>query len=222
MQGRLTPETVFRFIQDHPVSAPVIFLAFYNLSITLMFPTLPLNLAAGVLWGPFWGSLLAFLGCVGGAIASFVISRTSLGQPLAGHFHNQYVLWLQTELEEKGWRVVAFTRLNPVIPSGPLNYIFGLTSISFTTYTWATMVFIYPLALAFAAIGHYSGQFLLLGKTAQLVNAIILVSAGVTVLSLVRFFMKRWYLKDTAPGTSPFNKQRIIFNESNTPGNGPK
>ena len=181
-QGHVNPEFLFTFISNYPLMAPLIFVGFYALSVLLMVPTLPLNLGAGILWGALWGGLIATAGSGLGAIGSFAIVRTTLGQPLAQRFDNRFVVWLQNELETKGWKVVAFTRLNPVFPSGPLNFVFGLTSICFSTYIWSSLAFIFPPALAFAIIGHEVRDFVLEGEKADLVKSIIIVSAGVTLV----------------------------------------
>ena len=190
------------------------FIGFYIISIIFLVPTLPLNLGAGILWGPFWGSILALLGGLGGAIAAFLISRTALGQPLAERFNNRVLLWLQTELDTRGWKVVAFTRLNPIFPSGPLNFVFGLTSISFATYAWATAVFHYPPALAFAIIGYSSGQFLFQGQAADWGKTIMIVSLAVTALFLIRPLASWWYRKDQPLAGENLASQRIIAHES--------
>lgn len=222
LYGYLTPELVFRFIQEHQVGAPMLFIGFYILSITFLVPTFPLNLGAGILWGPFWGSILAMSGSLGGAIAAFLISRTALGQPLAERFNNRFLLWLQTELDNRGWKVVAFTRLNPIFPSGPLNFIFGLTSISFATYAWATAVFLYPPTLAFAIIGYSSGQFLLQGQAADWGKTIMMVSLAVTALFLIRPLVSWWYRKDQPHAGENLTSQRIVVHESKPVGNDPE
>ena len=222
LHGCLSPELVFRFIQEHRVSAPLLFLAFYIISTIFLVPTFPLNLGAGTLWGPFWGSILATLGFLGGAIPAFLISRTALGQPLATRFSNRFLLWLQTELDTRGWKVVAFIRLNPIFPSGPLNFVFGLSSISFATYVWATSVFIYPPALAFAFIGYSSGQFLFQGRTGDIWKAIMFVSLAVTALFLLRPLVSRWYQKKGPAGRGNSASQRIGVYENKPAGNDPE
>jgi uncharacterized membrane protein YdjX (TVP38/TMEM64 family) len=222
LHGYLTPELVFRFIQEHQVSAPLLFIAFYILSTIFLVPALPLNLGAGILWGPFWGSLLATLGFLGGAIPAFLISRTALGQPLAARFNNRFLLWLQTELDTRGWKVVAFTRLNPIFPSGPLNFVFGLSSISFATYFWATLVFIYPPALVFAIIGYSSGQLLLQGLSGDLWKAAMLVSLAVTALFLLRPLVSRWYQRDRRPAGGNAASPRIGVYATKPVGNDPE
>ncbi len=194
-EGLLTHEELFRVLRDHPVSAPLIFVGFYILSMIFFVPTLPLNIGAGILWGAWMGSILATIGGGSGAIAAFWLSRTSLGQPLARSTDNRLICWLQTELETKGWKVVALTRLLPVFPAGPLNVAFSLTAIRFTTYCWATMVFLYPFALVFAYIGNFSGKLILQGQAAGLVETIMVISLGLVALYGLRIMKRLGYGK---------------------------
>ena len=189
-QGQLTPEILFAYINDYPITAPAVFIAVYALSVMLMIPTLPLNLAAGVLWGAMWGGIFATAGSVLGAVGAFLIARSILGQPLAKRFDNRMLTWLQNELETQGWRVVAFTRINPVFPSSPLNFVFGLTSIGFFTYAWSSLAFLFPPTLAFAVIGYEAGIFVLQGETADLVRTILIVSGVIALLVMARVATK--------------------------------
>lgn len=74
----------------------------------------------------------------------FAAARSVFGRPLAARFDNEFISQVQKEFDDKGWRFIAFVRLNPVFPTRPLNYILGLTGIAFFTYVWATFVFLLP------------------------------------------------------------------------------
>jgi len=189
-QGYLNPKVLIEFIGDYPFMAPFIFIAFYTLALLVMIPTLPLNLGAGMLWGPLWGSLVSIAGSGLGVICAFAIARSTIGQPFATRFDNRAVTWLQNELERKGWKVVAFTRINPIFPSGPLNFIFGLTSISFATYIWSSIAFLIPLTVAFAIIGHEVSNFVIEGDVGDLVKTLLVVSAVITSIVLFRVLTK--------------------------------
>jgi len=103
-QGYLNPKVIFTFIGNYPFMAPFIFISFYALALFLMVPTLPLNLGAGMLWGPLWGSLVAMAGSGLGVIGAFTIARTAIGQPFTNRFDNLTITWLQNELKIKGWK----------------------------------------------------------------------------------------------------------------------
>lgn len=195
--GYLTPENVFNFIHDYPVCGPVIFITVHMLSVVALIPTLPFNLGAGFLWGPLWGTVFSVAGSGLGAMTAFLVARTAVGQPLARRLDNSVAQWLQDELATKGWRVVAFTRINPVFPSGPLNYVMALTSISLPCYAWSSLVFMTPPALVFSVIGHSVGGFMLDGEATRLVRLVMVVSLALVALFLVMLITRRLFAKNS-------------------------
>ena len=97
--GYFTVEYLFELIEGYPVIAPVIFVAFHVLALLFMIPSLPLNLGAGILWGPLWGGIITTIGGGIGAISAFAIARSTIGQPLANKFDNRIIAWLQNQLD---------------------------------------------------------------------------------------------------------------------------
>src|SRR5262249_46041824 len=126
---------------EHQVAAPIIFILFYGLAILSALPTLPLNLAAGLFWGPIAGGVISTTGATLGAIVAFTAARMAFGRPLAARFDSALITEMQRQFAAKGWWFVAFARLNPIFPNGPLNYILGLTSIAGWAYGCVTFVF---------------------------------------------------------------------------------
>jgi len=192
--GGLDLEDFFGLINEYPIFAPVLFVIAYALLVALLIPTLPVNLAAGVLWGGVWGGVLATLGSALGAVLAFLLARTSLGKPFAHQYDNRLLNWIIRQIDENAWKVVAFVRLNPAFPSGPVNFIFGLTSINFATYSFATLVFLFPPSLAVALIGAEAGNILLEGKSLELLRILSMILVGILIL-LVGYWSGRWLLK---------------------------
>lgn len=193
--GYLAPEAVFGFLDAHPFLAPVAFLALFVVMTLLLLPTLPLNLGAGFLWGPYWGGLYTVVGAAVGASLAFLISRYLAADFANRHFRHRTWLWLLKEVQEQNWKIVGFTRINPIFPTAPLNYFYGLTSIPFWSYLLATVIFIAPMAFLFAYLGESVGGFLLRGDAQQFVKNLLGASAAITVLFALRYGLKR-LLKD--------------------------
>lgn len=189
--GYLAPEAVFGFLDAHPLLAPIAFLALFVVMTLLLLPTLPLNLGAGFLWGPYWGGLYTVAGAAIGASLAFLISRYLVADFANRHFRHRTWLWLLKEVQEQNWKIVAFTRINPIFPTAPLNYFYGLTSIPFWSYLLATVIFIAPMAFLFAYLGDSVGGFLLRGDAQQFVQNLLGASAAITVLFALRFGLKR-------------------------------
>lgn len=189
-QGLLEPAVIRVWVQAYPASSIALFLAVYVLSVIATLPTLPYNLAAGMLWGPLMGGVLSAVASSGGAVVAFLAVRVLFGQPLAHRFDSTSVTWLQKEFERKGWRFIAFLRINPVFPTGLLNYLLGLTSIGLRPYAGATIVFILPPSLVVAWIGHKVGAIALEGEAADIWNAVLGISAAVTLLVVMRYLFR--------------------------------
>ena len=183
-------------LEAHPIAAPAIFIVLYAVLSVLMLPTLPLNLAAGMLWGWAWGTVLSLFGVVMGASIAFFIARYVGHDFIEKHLQGKHWQMLWRLIESYNWKAVAFARINPVFPSAPLNYFFGLTNISFAHYFFSTLLFILPPSLFFAVIGDSVGGFVLEGSTKDLVNNVLIASAAITVLVLSKVAFNQ--LKDKA------------------------
>jgi len=193
--GLLTPEVLFAYIDANPILAPILFVLLYSLCILFVVPSLPFNLAAGFLWGPIFGSGIALTASVFGSICAFLFARTAFGQPLAEHFDNRLVTWMQSELDEKGWKVLAFMCVNPAIPLGPQNFIFGLTAMPFRTFAIASAISLYPPVLAVCYLGYASGQLALVGNYKQAFEMVLIASVAITVLVVIKIASKWLFAK---------------------------
>lgn len=195
--GLLQPTSWLTYREKNPVFFAVAFVSVYALSVLATIPTLPLNLLAGALWGPFLGGIIATISTTLAAGIAFCSARYLLGQPLARRFDNLFVTWIQKEFDTKGWRFVAFLRLNPVFPTGPLNYVLGLTSIKAVTFIWSTFVFLLPPATAVAFIGSSMGSLLDESHLRGALRAAVLLAAAVTLLVGARYGAKYLGYKQT-------------------------
>jgi uncharacterized membrane protein YdjX (TVP38/TMEM64 family) len=194
-QGAFSPERILTIIQFHPLMTPVFFVALFVLMSLLLLPTLPLNLLAGFLWGPYWGTFFSVSGATAGAMCAFLFSRYIARDYCRRKFQNPAWSWLQNEIERRGWKTVAFVRVNSVFPSGPLNYYFGITPVPFHTFAWSTALFLIPPAFVVASIGHYLGWSALTGSAKNLIQVIVILSAIVTLTLLVTVILRRWLQK---------------------------
>lgn len=186
-EGWLRPDVLDPILRVHPLRSMAVFLVLYGLSVLSPLPTLPFNLAAGLFWGPWMGGLLATCGSWLGAVAAFVVSRVLFGQVLARQFDSRLVTRMQCEFDAKGWRFIAFARIVPIFPTGPFNYLLGLTSIGPATFLWTTFVFTLPPSLLFATIGHSLGSFVLEGAVADLVRLMVAVISAIFLPILVHY-----------------------------------
>ena len=190
-EGLLDPQTLFEFLDTHPKLAPAAFIALYVVMTLLMIPTLPMNLGAGFLWGPYWGGFYTVIGASLGAALAFLVARYFAAGWMNRHFTHRNWVWLLEQVSQQDWKLVAFTRINPIFPTATLNYFFGITTIKFWSFVLVTVIFISPMVLFFSYLGDSAGGFVLSGDSHQLAQNILGASTAITVVVLFRFALKK-------------------------------
>ena len=151
-------------------------------SITLMvvhsflpFPSEIITLANGMVFGPFWGSAITWVGAMLGAISTFGLVRL-LGRPFVYRMLSESQLRRLSEWSStRGGMALLIGRLIPVIAFNLLNYSAALTDISWWTFIWATGLGILPLTILLNVFGNsmltmkaWNWVWLLLGALAVL------------------------------------------------------
>jgi uncharacterized membrane protein YdjX (TVP38/TMEM64 family) len=177
-QQLLSAEALLTLLGSHPVLAPLIFLGVYAAAPTLFLPAIPLTLAAGFLWGPFWGVVLALIGATLGACPPFFLARHLFQDAIRTKVTPERWTWFQDRVARHGWKAVAFTRLVPLFPFNLLNYLFGLTPIPFMPYLAATALFMLPGTIAFTAFGSSLGELILRGNVRGLLIGLAIAAAA--------------------------------------------
>ncbi|MFO7749102.1 MAG: VTT domain-containing protein [Desulfobacteraceae bacterium] len=129
--------------------APLAFMLLYSLAPTLFMPGLPLTIAAGIIFGPFWGVVYSITGATAGASLAFLISRYVARDWITAKLSGPRWQKLDQSVENNGWKIVAFTRLVPLFPFNLLNYAFGLTPIKFLPYAGTSFICMLPACVAF-------------------------------------------------------------------------
>lgn len=176
------------WIRSYGMLAPMVFILIYSLAPVLFLPALPLTIAAGVLFGPFWGVVYSIIGATSGACLSFLFTRYFARDLILSKLRSPKWKTLDNHVKEHGWKVVALTRLIPLFPFNLLNYAFGLTRIGFGTYAITSFICMLPACIAFIVFsssltdlvkGHVSLEFII----------------GILLILLVSSFpmVYRWY-----------------------------
>ena len=189
--GALDPSIIERYREQYPIGTVVLFVLVYAISVIAVLPSLPLNLAAGFFWGGLIGGVYSTIGVTLGGWISFHAARWFIGQPLAKKFDNKWTAKVQTEFDKNGWKFVAFARINPIIPTGALNYLLGMTSLSKWGFLWATFIFLLPPSIVVAYIGDLFKTFVAhQSGVNEIVKDILIVSGALTFLLLIKFAFK--------------------------------
>jgi uncharacterized membrane protein YdjX (TVP38/TMEM64 family) len=171
----LTPELLKQTVQSWGEVAPLIFIILYALLSVLFIPATPLTLLAGVLFGPIFGTIYTLIGATIGASLAFLVSRfigNSFLTNKAGPVASRLAAY-DAKIKQNGFLTVFILRLIPVFPFNGLNFGLGLTSVTFSSYFFATLFGIIPGTTAFV----YFGDSLASLKPINIVIAILIIVA---------------------------------------------
>jgi uncharacterized membrane protein YdjX (TVP38/TMEM64 family) len=139
--------------------APVLFvLLFVGLAVVLL-PAWPLNVAAGVMFGPVLGSLMTCLASNTAAAVSFLIGR-ALGRRKAARLVQRYPKLdavYQTLRRGDSWKLVAAVRLSHALPFGLQNFLLGASPVRFWTYLLTTIAVTLPGICVVTYLGYLGG-----------------------------------------------------------------
>ena len=188
-RDRLDFAAVEGAIRNLGLWGPAAHVALFALGTVLFVPGALFGLAGGMLFGPILGSILNLAGATLGATAAFLIARY-VAADWVRHKAGAKLQRLIKGVEAEGWRVVALTRLVPLIPFNLLNYALGLTRISVLAYTLTSLVCMAPGALAYTWLG-YAGREAVAGNEVAIRYGLLglaLLAAVVFVPRLVRRF----------------------------------
>lgn len=132
-----------------------ILLALLIITLDMFFPFIPFALLAGIntlLFGWVFGFVISLTGSMIGSSVSFWLAR-SLGQEWAQPKLVKLGKWSKLPVQ-RSFFLVLLARLTPVIPSAAVNYTAGLSTMSISSFTIATLLGKIPMITWESWIGH--------------------------------------------------------------------
>lgn len=160
-------------------------------SVLLAVPGVTFAIIAGLLFGPWIGTLLCSIAATLGAVFSFIVGRFFLKdsiKPMA--VKNKYLKkWLFSENGYDDMFVLMITRLIPVFPYNLQNFAYGTTDMKLSKYTIGTFIFIVP-GTAMYTVGA--------AGFADEKNRIIYIAVAIliaVVVSIMGYLLKKRYIK---------------------------
>ena len=188
LREHITTDNIERTVRSLGRWGPLAFMAIYLIAPALFLPGAPLTIAAGVLFGPIWGTVYTICGATAGATLAFLVARY-LGRDWVERRTSGSVARIKAGVESEGWKFVAFTRLVPLFPFNVLNYAFGLTNIGLVPYVAASFVFMLPGAAAYVYLG-YAGREAA-GGGRDVVSKALIALALLAVVAMIPTVLKR-------------------------------
>ena len=131
---------------------PLAFLGAHVAVTVLPFPRTAFTLAAGLLFGPVMGIVIAVTASTLSALIAMVGVR-ALGWQFRSLLRYPGVESLDDRLRARGWPAVMSLRLIPAVPFSLLNYAAGASAVQVMPYLLATMIGLIPGTSAVVILG---------------------------------------------------------------------
>jgi uncharacterized membrane protein YdjX (TVP38/TMEM64 family) len=141
-------------------------------------PSGPIALAAGAIYGTFWGGSLVIAGSVFGASIAFGAARY-LGFDAIRRSQSPILKFIAAPRSQWSLMAVVFvSRLVPFISFDAVSYAAGVTNLTFPRFLAATLVGIIPVCFLLAAVG--AGL-----QGAEMGGPLVVVLGGITLVPIV-------------------------------------
>lgn len=149
----LSPTALAQWLKDAGPWAPLLLIGSMVCAVIIPpIPILPLDLAAGAAFGPYYGALYAVIGAEIGAIACFLAAR-ALGREALSRVMQTEATFGQMCTDHQLMGTMFFARLIPIFPSEVVSCGAGMTNISLKTFALATLFGMVPPTFAFTYLG---------------------------------------------------------------------
>ena len=142
-----------------PLLTAITFAGLYIAATVLFVPGLLITMAAGVLFGPFKGTVIVSIASVTGASLAFLIGRYLAREWITRKTEDSPRFQAIDEaIGREGGRIVFLLRLSPLFPYNLLNYGLGLTRVKFGSYFIASWIGMLPGTFMYVYLGSLAGS----------------------------------------------------------------
>jgi uncharacterized membrane protein YdjX (TVP38/TMEM64 family) len=177
---------------------PFLFMCMMALAVVVSpIPSLPLDIAAGAVFGHFLGTIYAIIGGLAGAVVSFSIARF-LGRDVLERYLGGHINFCTQCSDRLLSKVVFISRLVPFISFDIVSYGAGLTKMSLRTFVVMTFFGMIPMTFVYT----YYGAVFIVQKGLSLVLGICMV--------VLFFTLPRWIEKHKPLSLDKYFGQHII------------
>ena len=139
LSGWSGPERLQALVESAGWAGAVVFVVGYAVLVLVPSPASVLTILSGVLFGLWWGTLLAWAGALLGAFGGFLLGRR-LGRPAVDRMLRGRLQDADQVLARHGLVAVLAVRLVPLFPFTPINYASGLLGVRLRDYLLGTSV----------------------------------------------------------------------------------
>lgn len=194
-------------VDDWGTMAPVMFFLAYVVATVAFVPGIVVTMAAGLAFGPLWGTLVVSISSTVGATLAFLIARYVARDAVEGFLSKQ--TWFEkfrANVQEDGFNYVLFVRLVPLFPFNALNYASGLTPLKLRHYVIGSMIGMLPGTFAYVYLGATGCSLIDLVRVGNYSNIPsdvkmnLIITVGIfAVLSVIPIVIKKVKARRPAP-----------------------
>lgn len=175
-----SPKELKTLILDFGILAPLVYLLLFITLPLLLFPSVLMAMIGGALFGSMEGFILITTGASLSSSLAFALSRY-LGEKTIKKLLARYKVVALLE-KNPSFETLLLLRLIPFVPFDALNYLLGLTRVSYARFFTSTLLGILPGALLYAFIGEGALE----GEREKLYIALVLLA----LLALLSLYLK--------------------------------
>lgn len=141
------------FARQSGFAGPLIIIAAMATAIVLSpFPSAPIALASGAIYGHFEGTIYIFIGSLLGASTAFAIARMLGFQAAKVWLEKALPNWKLGDQRRLMWMIM-LSRLMPFVSFDLISYAAGITALSYARFLFATAIGILPASFLLAHFG---------------------------------------------------------------------
>lgn len=150
----IDPEGLRDWLRARGPLAPLFYIALLAGAIVFSpIPSVPLNVAAGLAFGLFWGTIYTLIGIELGGICAFLIARYA-GRPAVERWVPPASVEFVDRLADRlGWRGIFVVRLIPLFHFDWISYAAGLTQMRLLPFATASLAGIVLPVTGIVAVG---------------------------------------------------------------------
>ena len=164
------------------VWGPVLFILLYIPAVIFFIPASPISIAGGILFGFPMASIYVVIGALLGGLAAFTIARYVEGGRVSDFLkkRDQKYYGYYRVIDKHGITAILLLHFTLVIPFAGINYLLGITKISYKNYLIGSLIGLIPGSVFYTYFGY---AVLEMGLYEFAILSLLLI--GLVILSLI-------------------------------------
>ncbi len=183
-------QDIVHWVESSGNLAPMIFIIVNMFALCIVFPQTLFTVVAGLLFGTFKGAAFSLIGMGAGSAIAFFLGRFVFRERILRRFSsNSYFLDLEMLSKKHPLKILALSRIVPVVPYSLANYLWSVTGVRFLPYLIMSVLCLIPETIFLTAGGHLLQSGVTKGTVSyELVG--VLVGAGCVIFLLIKAIRK--------------------------------